>query len=478
MHYSPFVSTNVDLTKLWHKAWMINNQTESDVSDKIEAFLRELVQVVESEKSSTTEKPKGRPPILPALVLWSGVIAGVLRGAPSQREIWRLVGVDGLWNYPIYRVSDKAVYARLESGGTHGLERLFELVRDALKERLQPFNQKTIAPFASGVYAIDGSTLDKVRRHLPPLHDVPAEDSQLLAGKMVGVFNIRLQQWQEAIYLPNPNQNDKTVARDLTQQLPAQSLILGDMGFFGYAWFDWMTDNNFYWLSRVREKTSFEVQHTLYEDENLFDGIVWLGKHRADRASHAVRLVTFTLGQTQFRYITNVLDPMVLSVQAIAELYARRWDIELAFKLIKKHLKLHLIWSAKPVIIMQQLWAVLTVSQILHATQMEIAGRAHVDPFDVSLELVVRHVPRMAREGKDFIRILVENGAYFGFIRPSRRIRPQTPPVDSEKIVPLPPDLILKRTPRYAQRRCNPSTALGSNTERNQSSGVDWFPYR
>jgi hypothetical protein len=229
-----------------------------------------------------------------------------------------------------------------------------------------------------------------------------------------------------------------------------------------------------WWVSRLREKTTYEVIHTFYEEGDLFDGLVWLGKHRADQAAHAVRLVTFTRGKTHFRYITNVLDPHGLSLHDIAVLYARRWDIELAFKLVKRHLKLHLLWSAKEEIILQQVWSVLIIAQVLHAFQMEIAGLAQVDPFDVSLELITRYVPRLTAEGKNPMQMIVDQGRDFGFIRPSRRIRPQTPPVDALNFVPLPSDTILIRKPRYAQRRCDPQLPSPQNAA---PQGVSWYPW-
>ena len=91
-------------------------------------------------------------------------------------------------------------------------------------------------------------------------------------------------------------------------------------------------------------------------------------------------LVQFQVGQTRYRYVINVLDPQQRSRREIATVYARRWDIELAFQTIKQHLGLHLLWSAKPVAIQQQVWAVLIIAQILQALRLEIAGRAGVAP--------------------------------------------------------------------------------------------------
>ncbi len=436
----------------------LTNQNETLLARDIEGFLKNIVETVDipEKRRKTEQSPAGRKKVLPALVLWSGVIVGILRGFTTQAEIWRLVSWQGLWDYKISKVSDQAVYNRLAEKGNQTLQMLFIQVRDGLRERLAPFAQTHIARFATGVFAIDGSTLDKMARHLPSLRDVANGDSRLLPGKMVGLFDIRLQQWREMLHLSNPDQNDKVAARELVKALPKGSLILGDLGFFSFAWFDQLTRWQMWWISRIREKTTYEVLHTFYEAGDLFDGIIWLGKYRADRAAYAVRLVTFTMNGTHYRYITNVLEPEKLSLHDIAVLYARRWDIELAFKMMKRHLNLHLIWSGKPTLILQQLWAVLIIAQLLHAVQLEIAGLAQVDPFDVSLDLLTRYVPLLASQGKDPVQMIVEDGRRVGIIRPSRRIRPKTPPVDCHDFHPLPPGIILTRKSRYAHRRCKP----------------------
>src|SRR5262249_46968927 len=197
-------------------------------------------------------------------------------------------------------------------------------------------------------------------------------------------------------------------AREMVYGLPFWSLVLCDLGYFAFEWFDDLTDRGYYWISRQRAGTSHEVIHAFHEDGETFDGLVWLGAHRADRAAHEVHLVQFRAGDTLSRYITNATDPAALPMRDIARLYARRWDFELAVKAVKRHLGLHLIWSAKPVVVQQQVWAVLIIAQIFQALRLEIAGRAGADPFEVSLPLLVEYAPRLAREGKDPVAFFVE----------------------------------------------------------------------
>lgn len=426
-------------------------QPPNPTLDRIEAFLREMIEQL--EPIHTDPMGRGRPRILPAVCLWAGVLICVLRGWSSQLDIWRLLSKKNLWDYPRFPISDQAIYKRLEQGGSEPLKSLFEQGSAILAERLQPY-QQNLAAFASEVVAIDETTLDKVLRHLPMLRAVPDGDHCLLPGKLAGVFNLRLQQWQYVEHIPNPDENEKRAARSLLAHIQRGALILMDMGFFSFEWFDQLTQDGYYWISRVREKTSYEVIHPFYQQDDCFDGLIWLGAFRADRAKFAVRLVSFRVGTTTYRYITNVTQPGLLSLHEIAVLYARRWDIELAFKLIKRELGLHLFWSAKPVIVLQQVWAVLLISQILHALQLEIAAKAQVDPFDVSMALLVKYLP--AWHDVDFVALLADRSQDAGFIRPSRRIRIQTPPIDRKAYLPSPPGLRLVREPRYPHRRSTP----------------------
>lgn len=429
-----------------------NLNPEQALSKNIENLLQEIVET--SEPLATADAYyAGRPTTLPALVLWSSVLVAVLRGFTSQLAIWRLLTWKGFWDYAPYQLSDQAIYNRLANGGGQAMRHLFYQVRDGLKARLEPYAQSALAPFASGVYAIDGSTLDKMGRYLPQLRQIATGDSRLLPGKMVALFDLRRQQWTEMIHLENPNQNDKVVAQELVDTLPKQSLILADLGFFGFAWFDYLTAKGFWWISRWREKTSYEIIHTYYHSPTFFDGIIWLGKYRADQAAYAVRLVQFTIGSVHYQYLTNVLNPQILPMREMALLYARRWDIELAFKMVKQYLNLHLLWSAKTEVILLQLWAVLIISQVLQAIRLEIAGLAEVDPFDISMPLLTEYVPQLALEGKNPIEMIVNDGRRVGIIRPSRRIRIQAPSIDPSMITPLPEGIVLIRKPRYARRR-------------------------
>lgn len=419
----------------------------------IEQFLRDAIEQLEPETDGG-ERRAGRPRVLPALCLWAGLLVCVLQGGGSQLALWRLLTCYGLWDYPHFALTDQAIYKRLAAAGTGALERLFAHISELLRARLTPFALKGLVPWVGEIYALDETTLDPVARKLPTLRGIPKGDARLLPGKLAGLYDIRRQQWRRVQYIADPHENEKVAAAAMVADLPVGSLILADLGYFAFAWFDALTDAGYWWLSRLRNKTSYEIVHVYYQSANILDAVVWLGAYRADRAAHAVRLLTVRLGTHSYSYITNVLDPHKLTAGDMVQLYGRRWDIEMAINLVKTHLNLHLWWSAKSVVIVQQIWAVLIISQILQALRLEIAGRADVDVDEVSLALLIQHLPRLAQAGHDPVAYFVEIGRGAHFIRPSRRIKREVPPVPPGGIIPLPPNLVLVRTPRYAKRRC------------------------
>jgi len=429
----------------------VNSAVDTPSVSEIERFLETLL--ADLDLAPSGPPGPGRPRVLSALVLWGALVTCVIEGQPSQRAIWRKIADQGLWGRRGLDISDEAVYKRLERDGTAPLEALFSQVTALLADRLAPWSRRELAPWATGVYAIDESTFDAVPRHLPVVGTPRAGSLPQLPGKLAACLNLRTQQWEQILTTNAPSQNEKVLARQLVDGLERGSLVLFDLGYFAFHWFDDLTERGLSWISRYRSGTSHTLGQVLYEDATTRDAIVWLGAHRADRAKHAVRMVTFQQDGHERCFITNVRDPARLSIHAIASLYARRWDIEQAFKLIKRELGLHLWWSSKPLVIKQQLWAVLIISQILQALRIEIAGRAAVDPFEVSLPMLVRQLPQYLARGWDPIARFVEVGVRMEYIRPSRRTSIHAPDIPPEQYQRLDPALPLVRTPRYAERK-------------------------
>jgi len=438
----------------------------ASLAQQMVALLDELLVQSQASCSSlmtTGKRPRGRPPILPLDQLWLALVMGVIRQAPHLSTIWRTLCLETTGSYAVVQVSYEAVRKRLLAAGTAPLQRLFETISQALaqRNRSQPPSALTLAPFASQIVALDETTLDHLQRLTQDLRAVPDGDPHRIPGKVAGLFDLRLQQWLRVQFRADVLAGCNTGILLLLEALAPGSLILADLGYFGFPWFDYLTDQGFFWVSRLKAKTTYEITEVLaYDDHSgTLDALVWLGTYRADRAAHAVRLLIFSFHGIQYRYLTNVLDPQLLSMQEIAQLYSRRWDIELAFKLLKCELGLHLWWGARPEVVLIQLWLALILAQVLHALQAHVAMQAEVEPFDVSMHLLVELLGTMPAGSTPVIERLVQQGRFLGLIRPSTRMQvvvPSVPPYTPRPALTL-TDLV--RRARYAQRHRYPRTA-------------------
>jgi Transposase DDE domain len=343
---------------------------------------------------------------------------------------------------------------------------------------IEPLVQKqsgaVLAPFARGVLALDETTLDPLAPQLPQVRHFKKGAIELVPGKLATLFDVRLQLWRRIDYLADVQQNCKVHARAMLTGVEQGTMLLFDLGYFGFEWLDELTSRGLWYVSRLREKTSYTLVHTLYEGEDVLDALVWLGKHQA-RAGRMARLVRVRVGGVTHEYLTNVLDPTLLPAGDLVRVYARRWDIELAFLLLKEHLRLHLWWNSKLTGILQQLWACLIIAQLLQAMRMEIAVRAHVDPFEVSMPLVVRSMPMLLASGQDAIAVCVQRGRQLGFIRPSSRLHLQVPVIAAADIVPRPADLVLERTPCYPADAGRPGRTSSNSRHKPKTGPPNWL---
>lgn len=97
--------------------------------------------------------------------------------------------------------------------------------------------------------------------------------------------------------------------------------------------------------------------------------------------------------------------------------------------------------------ICQPVCAGLTIAPVFEALRLKITWRAGADPFEVSLALLVEHLPRYVAQGSDRVAAFVRYGRELRFNHPSRRTVVQAPELPLEALAPLPPDLVLHRTP-------------------------------
>lgn len=255
-----------------------------------------------------------------------------------------------------------------------------------------------LATFANGVYALDDTTLDALVRRNFVLRQHPKGSLETLGGRLGCALDLMTGRFAQLVYDPDAAANEKSHIRPVIEGLPAGCLVVLDLGFFSFALFDWLTEGDRYFVTRMRAKTSFEVIKVLADRSHYRDRIIWLGKHRADRAAHPVRYVQVFVDGQWLGYVTNVLEPSRLNAKQVWGLYAMRWTIEMAFATIKRSLGMAYLRAAGRNAMLIQIWSTLTVYQLLQSLRLEVAASQGWREDEISWEMLMRRVGWYAEE--------------------------------------------------------------------------------
>jgi len=354
------------------------------------------------------QRKKLRERVLTLPVMTAIVVSLVFRQMPSLSEVLRVLSAEGLLWVEALRVSKQALSERLESLPSCLFARVFQDV-------ISRFNEGACAPLCPGpeqaatqgiverfgaVWIADGSTLEALKKKLGRLKE---EAAQVLGGKMMMLVCAFTHRPVFAWYTEEAQANDKSWTEALLIRLPEGGLLIFDLGFFSFLWFDAFTEARKFFVTRLRNKTAFRILEVLSQGPCFRDALIELGKYRSNPCKHRVRLISVLFQGTWYHYLTNVLDPRRLSAKQVCELYRRRWRIEQAFLLTKRLLGLEYLWVGGKNGVEIQVYATWIFYAVLTDLCQQVAN-ALSQPLDrISVEMVFRglyHFSRAAQRGE------------------------------------------------------------------------------
>lgn len=377
-----------------------------------------------SGRQGNHDKPM-RDRILTLPVMMAVVLSLVYRQIPSLSELLRVLQREGLlWVQPM-QVSVEAVSKRLRVLPVSMFEEIFSWVIPRLQGTGGAISTvwQPIQDAFPVIWVADGSTLEQLRRHLKILR---GETETVLAGKMMVVVELLTHRPVKVSYTQQPKANDKTFDSWLLQQLPVGGLLVFDLGFFKFPWFDQFTQQRKYFVTRQREKTVARVTKTLSSGPRYRDELIQLGQYRSNPCRHPVRMVSVLWDATWYCYLTNVLDPQVLPPHLVCELYRRRWRIEDAFALTKRLLGLAYIWCGDHNGVQIQIYATWIFYALLNDLCSQVAVALHQPLDKISLEMVFRGLYHYAQDvlqgtQTSMIDFLVEHHRLLALLKMTRK---------------------------------------------------------
>ena len=119
-----------------------------------------------------------------------------------------------------------------------------------------------------------------------------------------------------------------------------ECMYVFDRGYLDYERFDRMTDDGYFFVSRLRKNAVVRVIKTLEVPSNssiLSDEMVVLGSTQ-NRTEHVFRKIKVL--DDKRKELTLISNRFDISAVEIADVYKSRWAIELFFKWMKQHLSI------------------------------------------------------------------------------------------------------------------------------------------
>jgi hypothetical protein len=369
---------------------------------------------------------------LPVMVAF--VLSLIWRQIGSVSEAVRVLQEEGVLWVPPLEVSAQAVNQRLRTLPPHLFQQVLLDVlpqmdarwrtRTAARERpLPPVMRRALEHFPA-IVAVDGSTLDVLLRKVGLLREA---DGPVLAGRMAALLDVATCLPRQVWYEADSQAHDQRFWTRILAALAPGSLVLFDLGFLNYTLFDHLTTHDVHFVTRAKQNTAYRVERTLAWHADRFDQLVWVGSGRT-RCQHLLRLVAVQRAGKWYRYLTNVLDPQVLSLEDVVALYAGRWTIEDVYAVVKRLLGLAYFYVGAVNAIQTQLWATWLLYAVLVDLTDAVAATLHQPFVALSIEMVYRglyHFTRAVQRGQadDPVAYLAAKANRLGLLkRPPRHL--------------------------------------------------------
>jgi len=331
--------------------------------------------------------------ILTLPVMVSLVLTLIWRQVPAVSTLVQMLARERLLWTPPRRVSQQALSDRLRSLPASLFQKVVHAVlpplaqRAAARTRPLPAVLQRVQGHFAHCWIVDATTLEALFKKVGALREV---EGTIRGGKLLSVLDLASKLPVHLVWDDQTATNERHLLDRIKHLLRPGTLVLLDRGFYGFPLFDWFTDQTLFFITRTRTDAAYQVTQVLAETATVRDRLIQFGQFRSNPCRHLVRVVEIRVGEGWHQYLTNVLDPAVLTAAEVAELYGRRWRIEEAFSLVKRLLGLSYLWTGAANGIQLQVWATWLLYAVLIDLCDAIAEVRQLPLDRISVEMVYR----------------------------------------------------------------------------------------
>lgn len=263
----------------------------------------------------------------------------------------------------------------------HSLHRRHFGLPDSCKEdRLFIIDATTMSLFSSimrgaGTHKANGKKKGGVKAHvlMDAHHDLPA------------FVHVTEAKENDLIFLPHLS-------------LPQGSTVVMDKAYMKYGQLQQWTQHSVRWVTRFKEKSVYEVlQERALTEQSQRSGVTADRILHMGRPSNAKVTPLITVREVQFfdqeknrsfRFISNDFE---CPPEEIAQLYKRRWQIELLFKRLKQNYPLKYFLGDNPNAIQIQIWTALICDLLIKIVQKIVHSQSPKRWAYANLASMIKH---------------------------------------------------------------------------------------
>jgi hypothetical protein len=177
------------------------------------------------------------------------------------------------------------------------------------------------------------------------------------------------------VHIDEGASNDNTFHKYLTP--PSGSTIIMDRGYRNYSQYDLWSSLDIRWVSRTCERiqfTTLKERKVSKKDRAIGfakDIEVQLGFPQKKTSQVKARIIGYTDPETK-KYLEFLTNDFKSAAQTVAELYKKRWGIELLFKRLKQNMPLQYFLGNNQNAIKIQIWCVLIADLLLNVIRRQV----------------------------------------------------------------------------------------------------------
>lgn len=267
---------------------------------------------------------------------------------------------------------------------------VFETIYFKLREHFQRFLPDS-GKSSESVYLIDSSVITLFQEIFKGSGSI-FSDGRRKGGLKVHMAVPLDEQSPVVMHIGPGADSDLSFLKYLT--LPEGSTAIFDRGYRSYPQFNLWTHMGIKWITRLRKQAYYTINEQRVIDSKQkeagvkTDIVVHLGFPQKKTETVQARIIFYKdpISKKFLKFLTNDLESEPIK---IAEMYAKRWNIELLFKRLKQNMPLQYFLGDNQNAIKIQIWCALIADLLLQVIRKQVKK---VWAFSTIVSLVRLHL--------------------------------------------------------------------------------------